>query len=187
MTWPTVCAEVRDTVAKVVLAAMAPLGGQVFRARIYPIREGAFPAVLVYGYDEDFTIRTETPNQLQVSNLCLMVVQVKVREATPEAAEAALEIAVGTIRTAVMQAPELFLAEDEFIQADGSSGIERITKVKTTRQIKAEADDIFGDAHIVFEMQWSERYSVPYPETVEIDVGTNVTDHSRFIETRVLL
>ena len=187
MTWPTVCAEIRDTVAKVVTVAMGPLGGQVFRARIYPVREGAFPAVLVYGYDEDFTVSTETPNQMQVANICLMVVRVQVREATPEAAENALEIAVGTIRTAVMQAPELFLIEDEYLQADGSSGIERITKVKTTRQVKAEAEDIFGEAHIAFEMQWSELYSVPYPDIVEIDVSANVTDHSRFIETRVLL
>jgi hypothetical protein len=150
----TGCANVRDTVAAIVTLAAQPFGGQVFRARAYPLKQTSFPAILVYGYEEMLTLVSENPSHYQGTDVCLMVVQILVAEADPEAAEQALELLIGAIRTMVLQSQALLGDHD----AAHAGEIERILSVKTTRQIKAEADDIIGEAHIVFEMQWSESY-----------------------------
>lgn len=158
---PTGCSNVRDVVAAIVTLAVAPYGGQVFRARTYPLKQAAFPAILVYGWDETLTFVSDNPSHYQATDICQMMVHVLVNEADPEAAELALELLIAAIRTQVIQSQAL-LGDD--------GAIEGIVSVKTTRQIKAESDDVLGEAHIVFEMRWSEVYWLRDDPITEIDV-----------------
>lgn len=156
----TGAAQIRDIVADLVGQVVAPIGGTAYRARSFPVKPTAFPAILVYGYDEVLTLQTMTPADYQGSNVCQMVVQGVVTGRDPLDVETNLETLIGLLRATVMQCEAL----------GGEAGaIERILSVRTTRQVKTE-DVIIGEAIIVFEMQWSEEYTLQYDPTGEVDL-----------------
>lgn len=154
-------AQVRDVLAAEVTAAGRGLNLNVFRARLYPLKSPALPAALVYGYDETFTLAALNPDDYAGRNIAQMVVQLNVSDRDPLVAEQQLEILIGAIRTGVLQSHALL--------AEGGA-IERIISVQTTRQLKAEAEMVFGEANMIFAMQWSEVYWLREDEIDQIDM-----------------
>lgn len=156
-------AQVRDIVASVVQAALAPYAVKTYRARVYPLKAEDFPCALIYGFDENMTFQTMDFTPTVGANVCQMVVQVASRFPTPETAERGIEIFIGAARSAVLQSAALV--------GDGGA-IERILSVRTSRVIKAESDDILAESTMIFEMQWSELYTLAMDVMTEIDITT---------------
>jgi hypothetical protein len=154
-------AQVRDVLADEVATAGQGLNLNVFRARLYPLKTPALPAALVYGYDETYTLQSLNPSDYAGQNIAQMVVQLNVSDRDPLVAEQQLEILIGAIRTGVLESHALL--------AEGGA-IERILSVHTTRELKAEAADVQGQAQLVFVMQWSEVYWLREDEIDQIDM-----------------
>ena len=116
-------AAVRDQIAAIVEAAVEPLGGVVFRARIFPLQLPQLPAVLVYGWKEKKTLASLSSADPRYDVTCHYDVHAVTGADTPELLEVALEALAVSITEAVLQAPGL---------VDNGGTIERIASVETT-------------------------------------------------------
>lgn len=154
---PTARARFRDLVAQLLTDGVPAVEGRVHRARVWPLQDGALPALMVYGYDEVKTRKNLTNNEVQYSVTCTMAVQARTLGVvrTPQAVEAELEVLAGQIEEALLPARELLLDPD---------GIESIDEVRTTMKVEIAGERCSGEIMIALAMRWSEVFAVPLPD-----------------------
>ncbi|MFH5923843.1 hypothetical protein [Roseomonas xinghualingensis] len=160
MSTPAHRAAVRDKVAEILRAGMPQVDGRVFRARTWPLQEKDYPALLVYGWEEELKRTGGNAARTFFEARFILAVEARVQDRSRDAeeVEAELEELTGAVRDLVLTSPELLLAPGRMV--------ERFDGVKTTLGIDTKSSEVaVGRGLIAFEIVWPETFEVPAPAT----------------------
>ncbi len=153
-------AAVRDLVASLVQVAVAPYGGTVFRARIWPVQGFQLPAVLVYGWEETKSAHSISSADSRYGVSCEMAVETQAAADTSEDVEVLLEEIAGAIENVVLTSPALL----------GVGGlVERCASVKTRIEFPEASSSeqrVTGGVSVRFALEWSESWDVLDPDAI---------------------
>ncbi|HEY0183523.1 MAG TPA: hypothetical protein VGC09_12015 [Rhodopila sp.] len=154
MTLPTARAAKRDLIGNILVIGLPMLGGRVFQARVWPMQLPELPAVLVYGWQETKTRRTLDAWTHQFEVECAMALEGMVQAPTGPEVEDGMEALAGDIEYAILTSPLLL----------GLTGsIERIDRVETKLQARADAEMVQGTVSMAFHLVWTEIHQVVVP------------------------
>ncbi|MBP0492875.1 hypothetical protein [Roseomonas indoligenes] len=160
MSGPPHRATVRDRVTEIFRAGMPQVEGRVFRARTWSLQEGDFPALLVYGWQEELKRLGGTSAQSRFQASWILGVEVRVRDRSRDAeeVEAELEELTGLARDLVLTNAGLVIGPARVI--------ERVEGVKTTLGIDTRSSELaLGRGLLAFEFIWPETFNVEQPDS----------------------
>lgn len=155
--------DARDLIVSILTDGLPLLGGRVFRARVWPMKAPQTPAALVYGWNETKTRKTLDvwTHQFEVS--CGMAIEGRVQAPNGPEAEFAMENMARDIETAILTSPLLLGL---------TTTIERIDRVETKIDARAEAEMVQGTVSMSFDLVWTEIHQVVVPpDEVTDDFG----------------
>jgi hypothetical protein len=154
MIFPTARAAKRHLVGSILFDGLPLLGGRVFQARVWPMKQPELPALLVYGWQETKTRKSLDAWTHLFEVECSIALEGRIQAYSGPEAENGMENLAGDIEYALLTSPLLL----------GLTGsIERVDRVETKLEAHADADMVQGTLSMAFHLVWTERHQVVVP------------------------
>lgn len=144
-------AAIRDLVIQILLDAVPEVAGRIYSARAWPMAPEGLPALLVYAFRERKVLLSTAGGPPDYAVTASLAVHARAEGETEAEAEGWLDVLAGAVEDALLR------------DADFVARFERIPSVTTEIQLLPGGDRPVGEAVLVFDLEWTERFDPTLP------------------------